>query len=52
MAASPKPNAAADAGDKTLVIARVFGAPRGRMFEAWTRKEDLERWCARLRARP
>lgn len=51
MAASPKPNAAADAGDKTLVIARVFRA-RGRMFEAWTRKEDLERWCARLRARP
>lgn len=33
-------------GDRTLVITRVFAAPRQLVFEAWTRKEHLDKWCA------
>ena len=32
--------------DRTLVITRVFDAPRHLVFEAWTKKEHLDRWCA------
>jgi len=30
----------------TLVIKRTFDAPRRLVFEAWTRREHLMRWCA------
>jgi uncharacterized protein YndB with AHSA1/START domain len=30
----------------SLVISRVFDAPRHLVFEAWTRKEHLDQWCA------
>jgi uncharacterized protein YndB with AHSA1/START domain len=29
-----------------LVLTRVFDAPRHLVFEAWTKKEHLDRWCA------
>jgi uncharacterized protein YndB with AHSA1/START domain len=32
--------------DKSLVIERVFDAPRHLVFEAWTKKEHLEKWSA------
>jgi uncharacterized protein YndB with AHSA1/START domain len=31
-------------GTPTIVITRVFGAPRRLVFEAWTRPEHLMRW--------
>lgn len=34
------------APDRTLVISRVFDAPRELVFEAWTRPEYLLRWFA------
>jgi uncharacterized protein YndB with AHSA1/START domain len=47
MAARATPNAATEPGaDKVLVITRVFDAPRSLVFQAWTRKEHLDRWCA------
>ncbi len=46
MAASTKPNVATELADRVLVMTRVFDAPRRRVFEAWTRKQHLERWCA------
>jgi uncharacterized protein YndB with AHSA1/START domain len=33
-------------GDRVLVITRVFDAPRRLVFEAWTKKEHLDQWCA------
>ena len=30
--------------DRQLVITRVFDAPRGLVFKAWTEPEHLERW--------
>jgi uncharacterized protein YndB with AHSA1/START domain len=32
--------------DRTLVLTRIFDAPRHLVFEAWTKKEHLDRWCA------
>ena len=32
--------------DPVLAITRVFDAPRSLVFQAWTRKEHLDRWCA------
>jgi len=29
---------------ETVVMTRVFDAPRGRVFEAWTRADHLEKW--------
>ena len=46
MAATAKPNAATEPGDRVLVVTRVFDAPRRLLFQAWTRKEHLDRWCA------
>jgi uncharacterized protein YndB with AHSA1/START domain len=34
------------AADKTVVISRVFDAPRDLVFEAWTNPEYLLRWFA------
>jgi uncharacterized protein YndB with AHSA1/START domain len=49
MAATTTPNAATEpSADKVLVITRVFDAPRSLVFQAWTRKEHLDRWCAPL----
>jgi len=31
---------------ETVLITRVFDAPRSRVFEAWTRAEHLSRWFA------
>jgi uncharacterized protein YndB with AHSA1/START domain len=31
---------------ETVVMTRVFDAPRSRVFEAWTRAEQLEKWFA------
>jgi uncharacterized protein YndB with AHSA1/START domain len=30
--------------EETVVITRIFDAPRSRVFEAWTRAEHLARW--------
>ncbi|HZO00123.1 MAG TPA: SRPBCC domain-containing protein [Burkholderiales bacterium] len=30
--------------EKTVVVTRVFEAPRGRVFECWTRAEHLQHW--------
>ena len=46
MAARAKPSAATHPGDRALAISRVFNAPRSLVFEAWTRKEHLDKWCA------
>ncbi|MCE0484562.1 MAG: SRPBCC domain-containing protein [Methylacidiphilales bacterium] len=41
-----KNNPAETPADRTLVITRVFDAPRSLVYEAWTKKEHLDRWCA------
>ncbi len=33
------------AADRELVITRVFDAPRHLVYEAWTKKAHLDRWC-------
>jgi uncharacterized protein YndB with AHSA1/START domain len=30
--------------EETVVMTRIFDAPRSRVFEAWTRAEHLEKW--------
>lgn len=35
---------ATKAAEPELVITRVFDAPRGLVFDAWTKPEHLERW--------
>ena len=32
------------AGERELVVTRVFAAPRGLVFAAWTEPEHLKRW--------
>src|SRR4051794_27647710 len=32
--------------DRALVLTRVFDAPRALVFQAWTQREHLMRWCA------
>ena len=32
--------------DLALVLTRVFDAPRRLVFDAWTKKEHLDQWCA------
>lgn len=32
--------------DRSLVLTRLFDAPRRLVFEAWTKKEHLDQWCA------
>jgi uncharacterized protein YndB with AHSA1/START domain len=39
-----KDSPAAGPADRELVITRVFDAPRGLVFKAWTGPEHLERW--------
>lgn len=34
----------ADVADRVLVITRILDAPRARVFEAWTRPEQLLQW--------
>lgn len=34
--------------DRDLVLTRLIDAPRGRLFEAWTRPELLKQWFAPL----
>ena len=41
-----KNNSAEATSDRSLVISRVFDAPRRLVFEAWTKKEHLDQWCA------
>ncbi|MGA7489081.1 MAG: SRPBCC domain-containing protein [Xanthobacteraceae bacterium] len=45
MAARTKADAT-EPGDRALAVTRVFDAPRSLVFQAWTRKEHLDRWCA------
>jgi uncharacterized protein YndB with AHSA1/START domain len=33
-----------DRNEETIVMTRVFDAPRSRVFEAWTRAGHLEKW--------
>ncbi len=42
MAASTSPTATT--AERTLVIERVFDAPRALVFKAWTEPERLVRW--------
>ena len=39
-------NSAAMVDDRTLVITRVFDAPVGLVWQAWTQDEHLRRWSA------
>jgi uncharacterized protein YndB with AHSA1/START domain len=32
--------------ERSLTITRIFDAPRHLVFEAWTKKEHLDQWCA------
>jgi uncharacterized protein YndB with AHSA1/START domain len=41
-----KDNPAEAPADRMLVLTRVFDAPRRLVFEAWTKKEHLDQWCA------
>ena len=41
-----KNNSAVEAADRALFIERIFDAPRPLVFEAWTKKEHLQKWCA------
>ena len=34
-----------EAMDETLEVRRTFAVPRQRVFEAWTRPEELRRWA-------
>ena len=36
----------ANAADLSLVLERVFDAPRHLVFEAWTKQEHLVNWCS------
>ncbi len=45
-AGSPALNVAAS-GDREVVWSRVFDAPRGRVFDAWTKPELVARWFGR-----
>lgn len=45
MAASAR-NSLAAADDRSLVMQRVFDAPVGLVFAAWTEKEHLAKWSA------
>jgi len=33
-----------EAGDREIVITRVFDTPRDPVFDAWTKKEHLSKW--------
>ena len=33
-----------DRNEETIVMTRVFDAPRSRLFEAWTRAEHIAKW--------
>jgi uncharacterized protein YndB with AHSA1/START domain len=43
---NPKNKSAADVANRSLVLERVFDAPRHLVFEAWTKPEHLVHWCA------
>ena len=43
---NPKNNSTADVADKTLILERVFDAPRHLVYEVWTKPEHLVHWCA------
>lgn len=42
---SEKNNAAAEQSEEVLVITRIFDAPPGLVFKAWTQPEHLAHWC-------
>lgn len=44
--AERKNNPAAAPADRSLVLTRVFKAPRSLVFDAWTQREHLNQWCA------
>ena len=46
MAASPKRKLATEMDERTLVLTRVFDAPRELVFKAWTTREHLMAWSA------
>ena len=35
-------------GEREVVMTREFDAPRGRVFDAWTKPELIERWFGRM----
>ena len=39
-------SAATRSAERDLIITRVFDAPRGRVFAAWTERDHLVRWSA------
>lgn len=39
-----KSGAVADTSDREIVLTRVFDAPRERVWEVWTTREQLEVW--------
>jgi uncharacterized protein YndB with AHSA1/START domain len=39
-----KSNAVTESAERELVIARIFDAPRGLVFKAWTEPEHMARW--------
>lgn len=41
---SEQPDPAAEPADRVLVITRLFAASPGRVFDAWTRPEQVVRW--------
>jgi len=41
---TPRSETEASAGDKELVITRVFGASRHMVFRMWTEAEHMRRW--------
>ena len=41
-----KTKSTATAADLSLILERVFDAPRHLVFEAWTKPEHLVNWCA------
>jgi uncharacterized protein YndB with AHSA1/START domain len=45
-ASSQRSKPAAEAGERELVIIRVFDAPRHVVFAAWTKREHLLNWAA------
>ena len=41
-----KDNSSEKPAELSLVLTRVFAAPRRLVFEAWTKKEHLDQWSA------
>jgi len=43
---APKNSPAPSPDDLSITLTRVFDAPRNLVYEMWTKKEHMDKWCA------